>query len=323
MQVGGWYGGRQFGSDGSLSNPGEYNPTVSGQTGMAPAQNAQDQAFINQQRTNPTPPTPIPQQYTNPAPTSIQPPTPTGPNSSLNANPVNPLARYGPGSVGGFPTSNTQADLANPIAKYPNLSGVMPVNASSAALTRANIPGASAMSGNVNSGNPQGEKTGEVPSDTIDRTHVVHGTPSWVIPILQTVSRKYNIPTAVLSGVANQESGFIANRVQPDGLGRGMFQLDLGQHKDVTEAEAFDPKFSADYAAKLLREGFDRTGSWSGALRYYNGGPNYNSNNPGYQGQPVSQLTQRYANSVLGFAQDTIPVLDQAYQKKVASSLGS
>lgn len=219
--------------------------------------------------------------------------TPSGgmsmaPNMSTNNGPA-----FG-GPMQSTPNMSTQPNMS----MQPNMS-TQPI--------RSSIPG-----------NPRGEHTGEVPMSSGGRTPVVQGTPSWVIPILQKVSSKYNVPTAILSAVAKQESGFDPSIRQPDGLGRGMFQLDLGQHKDVTEADAFDPNFAADYAAKLLREGFDRTGTWEGALRYYNGGPNYNSMNPGYQGRPISQLTQNYANSVKNHTLNTVPVVDPEYQKQLA-----
>lgn len=245
-------------------------------------------------------------------------------NPTTSQSPIaNSIAQYfKPNTFGGISIPSTGNSNLQPMAsnqspqsgfRFPNL-------ISTAYASDTSMPASPKIPMIPDSVNP--ERTGEVPSDTIDRTHVTHGTPAWVVPILQKVSRKYNIPTAILSAVARQESGFNPSIRQPDGLGRGLFQLDLGQHKDVTEAEAFDPNFAADYAAKLLREGFDRTGTWAGALRYYNGGPNYNSNNPGYQGQPISQLTQNYANNVLGYSQDTIPVQDQEYQKKIDKSLG-
>lgn len=135
------------------------------------------------------------------------------------------------------------------------------------------------------------------------------GTPNWVKPLMVQASQKYGVPTEVLSAVAKHESGgsFDPHQMQiGGGLGRGMYQLDLGQ-QPVTEQQAFDPSFSTDYAAKLLSEGKNATGSWTDALKYYNAGPNYNSNNPGYNGQPVSQLAQGYANTVMSYVNQANP----------------
>lgn len=58
----------------------------------------------------------------------------------------------------------------------------------------------------------------------------------------------------LLAAVGVRESGLPANPdvVQPNGSGRGLFQIDLGAHPGVSVAQAFDPSFSANYAANLL-----------------------------------------------------------------------
>lgn len=61
----------------------------------------------------------------------------------------------------------------------------------------------------------------------------------------------HGIDPALLGAIGLRESGY-RNIDQPDGLGRGIFQIDLGAHPDVTEAQAHDLAFSADYAAALL-----------------------------------------------------------------------
>ena len=237
-----------------------------------------------------------------------------------NAKSVNPIAPFSQqNTLGGFKLPQNSQTIPPTSSSGFNLSSMNPFNPKP--TYAADSTPSAGLSTSV-PGNSQGERTGEVPMASGGRTPVVEGTPSWVIPILQKVSEKYNIPTSILSAVAKQESGFDPTIRQPDGLGRGMFQLDLGQHADVTEDEAFDPNFAADYAAKLLREGYDRTGSWEGALRYYNGGPAYNSTRPGYQGKPVNELTQAYANSVKRFTENTIPVEDPEWKKKMEKASG-
>lgn len=56
----------------------------------------------------------------------------------------------------------------------------------------------------------------------------------------------------MLGAIGIRESGFGGTLIQPDGLGRGIFQIDLGAHPNVTEAQALDPVFAAHYAAQLL-----------------------------------------------------------------------
>jgi hypothetical protein len=42
------------------------------------------------------------------------------------------------------------------------------------------------------------------------------------------------------------------NIAQSGGLGRGVFQIDLGKNPGVSEAQAFNPTFSANFAANML-----------------------------------------------------------------------
>jgi RHS repeat-associated protein len=63
------------------------------------------------------------------------------------------------------------------------------------------------------------------------------------------------VAPSLLAAVGVRESGLPANPdvVQGNGkMGRGPFQIDLGQHPGVTEAQAFDPNYSANFAAGLL-----------------------------------------------------------------------
>lgn len=55
-----------------------------------------------------------------------------------------------------------------------------------------------------------------------------------------------HIGLAMLTG-ANLESNMNPSAIQQGGQGRGLFQIDLGAHKDVTQAQALDPQFSVNY----------------------------------------------------------------------------
>ena len=59
------------------------------------------------------------------------------------------------------------------------------------------------------------------------------------------------ISSSFLAAVGVRESG-MQNIAQPDGQGRGVFQIDLGAHPGVSEAQAFDINFSANFAANML-----------------------------------------------------------------------
>lgn len=64
------------------------------------------------------------------------------------------------------------------------------------------------------------------------------------------------------SHIGVRESGFQNIAEVGGGKGRGVFQIDLGAHRNVTEAQAFDVSWSANYAATLLRQNvaiFDKT----------------------------------------------------------------
>ena len=58
----------------------------------------------------------------------------------------------------------------------------------------------------------------------------------------------------LLAAVGVRESGLPANPdvVQANGNGRGLFQIDLGGNPNVSTAQAFDPTFSANFAANML-----------------------------------------------------------------------
>lgn len=51
---------------------------------------------------------------------------------------------------------------------------------------------------------------------------------------------------AMLTG-ANLESNMNPTAVQPGGQGRGLFQIDLGAHPNVTQAQAFNPQWAVSF----------------------------------------------------------------------------
>lgn len=59
------------------------------------------------------------------------------------------------------------------------------------------------------------------------------------------------IDPTFLAAIGIRESGF-QNIAQSNGNGRGIFQIDLGKHPNVTSAQAFNIKFAANFAANLL-----------------------------------------------------------------------
>lgn len=77
------------------------------------------------------------------------------------------------------------------------------------------------------------------------------------MPALDIVGSDSGVDPAILAAIGVRETGF-RNSAQPDGLGRGIFQIDLGQHPDVSLSTAFDPLASGDVAAGLLNQGFQQ-----------------------------------------------------------------
>lgn len=112
------------------------------------------------------------------------------------------------------------------------------------------------------------------PTYTNPRT--VQELPSDLRDAIAGVSGKSGIPSALLAAISQQETGLRNIPQHFGGLGRGYFQIDLGQHPDVTEQQAMDPNFAAEFAANLL---LNRMKTYSGtstpvtnAIRAYNGG---------------------------------------------------
>lgn len=70
-----------------------------------------------------------------------------------------------------------------------------------------------------------------------------------------SVSASKNINPSLLYALANKESNMQNIAQTGGGLGRGYFQIDLGQQPGVTEQQAYDPNYSAGFAAdKILND---------------------------------------------------------------------
>lgn len=129
---------------------------------------------------------------------------------------------------------------------------------------------------------------------------VTPNTPPSVAPVIIDAAKKNGVPPKILAAIAEHESkGTFDPNLNQDplpnspALGKGMFQIDLGQHPDITEEQAKNIKFAADYAAKLLKDAYNQFGNWDDAIKAYNAGNPY-SNAPGYNGLPISQIANQY-----------------------------
>lgn len=125
--------------------------------------------------------------------------------------------------------------------------------------------------------------------------------------VINKAGGEQGVPPAVLKAVLAHESmQFDPKYVggyHTDQHGRGIAGIDDRAHPEITNAQAFDPNFAIPYAAKLLSGYHKQQGDWGGALREYNGGGNYASTAPGYQGVPINQRTMDYMNNVYKQAQ--------------------
>jgi hypothetical protein len=116
--------------------------------------------------------------------------------------------------------------------------------------------------------------------------------------------------------IAVRESG-VRNIDQPNGLGRGIWQIDLGAHPDVTVAQAHDQRFAANYAAGLLSGSYDRLSDKYGskygdglvtaaAIREYNAGSKYTASKikKGLGALNRGTTGNNYVNNVLDIARN-------------------
>jgi len=70
--------------------------------------------------------------------------------------------------------------------------------------------------------------------------------------IIAAAANAHRIDPALLGAIALRETNFRNIDQIGGGLGRGVFQIDLGAHPNVTEAQANNITWAANYAAQLL-----------------------------------------------------------------------
>ncbi|MCE1245455.1 MAG: lytic transglycosylase domain-containing protein [Firmicutes bacterium] len=111
--------------------------------------------------------------------------------------------------------------------------------------------------------------------------------------MLDVAAQKYGIPPNILKGVAWQESGWRSNASSFDGgHGKGVMQIDDRFHKFANTNAVWDPAQNIEYGAKYLHDLYEKTGSWEGALKRYNGGSDYP---PRILAHAQNQPWQKYA----------------------------
>lgn len=103
---------------------------------------------------------------------------------------------------------------------------------------------------------------------------------------------KYNLPAGILASMAYRESNFNPNATNPSGA-VGMMQIIPKWHPNLINP--FSPVNAIFYAGKILREWYDRFGSWPLALAAYNWGPG-NLNKYGIERAPTE--TRNYIANI-------------------------
>lgn len=150
------------------------------------------------------------------------------------------------------------------------------------------IPGAEAINPTQPNPDYQPEPTA-TPSPQVSNFVPV---PDTFAPMIAEAATKHGVPREILTATLANESGF-----NPDAQGKldevGIAQFRPGTAKDYN-IDPRNPGQSIDAAARYLRHGHQRTGSWEGALASYN---------RGFGNIPMNPGGLDYVKKVLGLSQ--------------------
>lgn len=120
--------------------------------------------------------------------------------------------------------------------------------------------------------------------------------------LFEAATAKYRLPPGLLSRLALRESAYNPSAVSPAGA-IGLMQIMPKFHPDLDPGElaldraaALDPKRAIPYAAKYLRQLYDRFGTWTLAVAAYNAGPTAVKK---YRGVPPFKETRAYVAAIL------------------------
>ncbi|MCU1285647.1 MAG: hypothetical protein JWO13_1997 [Acidobacteriales bacterium] len=76
----------------------------------------------------------------------------------------------------------------------------------------------------------------------------------------------------ILAAIGVRETNFSNISEVGGGLGRGVFQIDLGAHPSIHEIKAFDINFATTFAGNLLNSDIAHFGQVAAGIRAYNAG---------------------------------------------------
>lgn len=78
---------------------------------------------------------------------------------------------------------------------------------------------------------------------------------------VEEIAAKYKISPSVLTNLVQSESTFNPDAVGDKGCSYGLAQINICAHKEIDKADALDPDFALNYAAKAISEGTED--AWS------------------------------------------------------------
>lgn len=100
-------------------------------------------------------------------------------------------------------------------------------------------------------------KSEEMPTDICSLT-VVECPHENIETIIRNSAKEHGVSEELMIKLAKCESSLNPKAVGDTFLPKssvGLFQINLHYHPEITEAQALDPKFSADWTAQKIKEG--------------------------------------------------------------------
>jgi murein DD-endopeptidase MepM/ murein hydrolase activator NlpD len=143
---------------------------------------------------------------------------------------------------------------------------------------------------------PSSTAPSTIPSKVTPRTSpgLTPGDPAAYQPLVQQAATDNGVPPKILSGLLQQESQYDPAALSPAGAqGIAQFMPETAAGYGI---DPYDPTQAIPAAAQMLKENYDRFGSWDDALAAYNAGA---GNVEKYGGVPPFPETQSYVDVIL------------------------
>lgn len=125
-------------------------------------------------------------------------------------------------------------------------------------------------------GNPFGIQ--KVSADYSPSSSQLSNVPEEYSQMIMDAANKYGVSASLIAGALEQESNF--DPAADNGKDRGIAQINRVAHPEITDAQAFDPKFSIDFIGKEFSRLTKSMGSEYDAVRAYNAGESGALNDP-------------------------------------------